>query len=102
MKTARIIVIVFICTFSMEATMNATELKGKKNISKVLNIGLEYASHIPVLVRTIKEQVDPAFLNNYQPACTVKIEYQGKIIYVTGTYKQWLLFFNYNVNERIY
>ena len=101
MKTMKIFLIASVMILSVAGTLNANESTGKVPRTKVLNISLEYAMHIPVLVSAIYQQIEPDILNYYQSTYTVDIQYRDNIIYITGTYRQWALFFKFNPNDDI-
>ncbi len=95
MKTLKLVMIMAILTFTT-VTIAIAEHPTKINPTKrTINLTFEQAIQSPVLVMAMYDQLHPDFLgtNTNQQLYTVSVAYMNYNVRITGTHKQWTLFF---------
>jgi hypothetical protein len=81
------IAMLLVCTLVSLATAGNFETR------KVVSITFERAIQNPGLVAAMFQQLDSGFLNNIQHYYIMRVTYEGNIYEITGTYDQWVRFF---------
>jgi hypothetical protein len=92
MKKTRKILVLLTIVFTFAATA-AIAIETPKAPRKALDLTLEKAVQNESLVLTMKQQLDPEFLNTFQLVYTQKVVYKNLIIKISGTRIQWQMFF---------
>jgi|GEM_PF-1698726 len=89
MKTTKLVMITALISFALMSFANA-ELGMSKNV-----ISLKAAMSNPSLVSAIYSQVDPLTILNIEKAgtFTVQVVLKKSVYLISGTYKEWSLFF---------
>ena len=92
MKAIKLILIATILTIGM---MGITENADAKAFygNRVLHIDLTDALQNPAMVQVMYDQINSTFLGPIDGEYTVTILYNGTIVYITGSYTEWFMFF---------
>jgi hypothetical protein len=91
MKTLRFTLVALIVAFTLVNVANADDFRD--NPKKSAKITIANAVKIPGMVATIREQVDPGFLNTIEQLYVVKVNYQGVQYNILGSRQSWLKIF---------
>ena len=97
MKTSRLLMIATVLaitsiSFSYTNVLKADQLSSSR---MVLNLTLQQALQNPDLAMTMHQQLSDDFLGNGEASVfTVRIFFANYLVYVSGTYEEWTLFFH--------
>ena len=94
MKTLRLVMIATFVAFTMVSYASADKKHEHPVNKQIINLSFDLAIQNPGLVAAMKLQLNDNFLSINQQTYTVDVLYMGYIVRITGTYAQWLSFFN--------
>jgi len=95
MKTTKLIaiaIILGIASLGFAQSESATELAPGISPQSMV-IPLKKALHDPALVKAMRAQLTPRFLEVDKPQYTVPVRFQHTVLYVAGTASEWERFF---------
>ena len=92
MKATKLLLIATILTIGMMGMTSNVDARSVYG-NKVLHIDLEDAVKNPAIVQIMYDQINSSFLGPIDGEYTVTILYNGVIIYITGSYTEWFMFF---------
>ena len=97
MKTTKLILVAALMAFATygfsQSKLSAESNQTQNEPQLALNISFNSAMNNPDLVKAMYAQLDPSFLQNEQRMYTVRVNYRHTSVYVTGSYAQWMRFF---------
>ena len=92
MKATKLLLIAAILTIGMmgmTTNVDANTVYG----NKAIYIELEDAVQNPAMVQIMYDQINSSFLGSIDGEYTVTILYNGIMVYITGSYTDWFMFF---------
>ena len=97
MKTTKamlIAAIMAIATIGFSQSESAPACAEKPAPTISVEISLQNALHKSAIVDAMHAQLNPAFLKVERPVYTQRVQVRNVLYYISGTYSQWLRFFN--------
>ncbi|MEZ5084143.1 MAG: hypothetical protein R2750_11955 [Bacteroidales bacterium] len=97
MKTTKVILVAILMAF---ATIGFSQTETNAPSAElppphlVIKVSFANAMHNPALVRAMREQLNPIFLQNYLRVYVPRIRFLNHIYYISGTRNQWVYFFS--------
>jgi hypothetical protein len=92
MKTSKLLMIVTVFAIGMLSFTTSLDTEANPG-TRAIHLTLEEAVANPNIVQGLYDQLNSTFLGPHDGMYTVTILYQGITVYVTGSYTEWVSFF---------